>query len=186
MDCILTGPMSDFSNVIVSVRHPNPFLTFWCGTEEENAADLDLVCLCSWPWTSRGPCKSWSCHCSVLIFNLPKPCCGSEALQFSTLEQMLKAKIKKEVSGVCFEDVVYCKVFSTWHFTVAQVENVNVKICIFSKDHQDYLKPKSINLPATERFLVRFFSPCIPLALLWKAECVPSTMHTTNATSDFL
>lgn len=142
--------------MIVSVRHPNPFLTFWCGTEGENAPDLDLVCLCSWLWTCRGPCKSWSCHCSVLIFNLPKPCRGSEALQFSTLEQMLIAKMKKEVSGVCFEDVVYCKVFSSWHFTVAQVENVNLKISIFSMDHQDYLKPKSINLPATERFLVTF------------------------------
>lgn len=189
MGFLPTGPMSDCSNA--SVRYPIPFLTFWCGTEGENAPDLDLISLCWWPSTGSGSCKPCGCHCSVLIFHLPKARSGqwlrSTTILYFAANAGSRNWKKKKVSGVCFEDVVYRKVFSSWHFTIAQMENVNVKICIFSMDHQAYLKMKSINLPATEILLVRFF-PCIPLARLWKAERAPSTVteHTTNAISDFL
>lgn len=49
--CLPTGPMSDFSNVLVSVRHLNPFLTFWCGTEGKKCTwpGCDISVL--WPWS---------------------------------------------------------------------------------------------------------------------------------------
>lgn len=172
------------------VRYPNPLLSFGCGTKGQNAPDLGLGSLCSRPCPGGGTCGQWSCHCLIPIIGLTKArsgkwLTGSLNLYFrENAESNLK---KKKFLVFVLKMWYYCQIFSSWHFTVAPTENENIKVCIFSMDHQADLKTKSINLPATEIFLVNFF-PFIPLALLWKAEYASSTVtsHTTNAISGFL
>lgn len=146
--------------MIVS-RISQPFAPFCVWDKGTEYTRPEPGSLCSCPWAGRGTRRRWSCHCLVPIISLTKPCsdkCLTDPLNLYFGERTGSNK-KRELSGVCFEDAVLLQTFlQFWHFAVARMENVNVKVCIFSMDHQVDLKSKSTNLPATEIFLVNFFS----------------------------